>query len=368
MVLVLVGVVAILIVLWDALETIILPRTVDRRLNLTTLYFYATDRIYKWIGRSLQCDKAKRERLLGAYGPIAILMLATCWAGGLILAFAMIHYGLSTPMTNMEGSGFGAYWYVSATTFFTLGFGDITPVMGMGRFLSMLEAGLGFGFLALVIGYVPVLYQNFSRREATILLLDARAGSPPTAGAMLSRYGGDHLDSLHELLVTLEGWAASLLESYLSYPVLAYYRSQHWQMSWLAALTATLDACTFLLGCLPKEPEFARHRRQAELTFAMCRHLVVDLSYEIDCNPRPFETDRLPDATWVALRNKLADSGFRCVAEDANRAKVDQIRREYEPYLNGLAWNLFLDIPDWLPQDGSLDSWQTSAWNDAAHF
>ena len=37
---------------------------------------------------------------------------------------------------------------------------------------------LGFIFLALVISYVPIIYQAFSRRELRISLLDSRAGSP----------------------------------------------------------------------------------------------------------------------------------------------------------------------------------------------
>ena len=45
----------------------------------------------------------------------------------------------------------------------------------------MAEAGIGLGLLAIVIGYLPIIYQAFSRRETSIVLLDARAGSPPTA-------------------------------------------------------------------------------------------------------------------------------------------------------------------------------------------
>ena len=47
--------------------------------------------------------------------------------------------------------------------------------------LTVTEGGMGFGFLALVIAYFPVLYQSFSRREIQLTLLDAWAGSPPAA-------------------------------------------------------------------------------------------------------------------------------------------------------------------------------------------
>ena len=114
--------------------------------------------------------------------------------------------------------------------------------------LAVVEAGTGIGFIAIVIGYLPVLYQLFSRREAHVIQLDARAGSPPTATTMLSRHaesGG--LDKLEDLLREWEIWCSDLLESHLSYPMLVYYRSQHDNQSWLAALTAVMDSCALIL-------------------------------------------------------------------------------------------------------------------------
>src|SRR5207244_12946568 len=84
--------------------------------------------------------------------------------------------------------GFGADMYMSGTTFFTLGLGDVVPRTPIAKSLTVIEAGMGFAFLALVIGYFPVIYQAFSRREMAISLLDARAGSPPPAGELRWRY------------------------------------------------------------------------------------------------------------------------------------------------------------------------------------
>ena len=85
--------------------------------------------------------------------------------------------------------------------------------------LAVVEAGIGFGFMAIVIGYLPVLYQAFSRRERSIALLDARAGSPPTAGELLRRSGNPaQCAEIERFLAEWEVWAAELLESHLSYP------------------------------------------------------------------------------------------------------------------------------------------------------
>src|SRR5256885_11103790 len=133
------------------------------------------------------------------------------------------------------GGGAPGFWsdvYMSGTTFFTLGLGDVVPRTALAKTLTVIEAGTGFAFLAAVIGYFPVIYQAFSRREVAISLLDARAGSPPSAAELLWRHRGDPgAGALTELLRDWERWAADVLESHLSYPPLAYFRSQHYNES-----------------------------------------------------------------------------------------------------------------------------------------
>ncbi len=196
---------------------------------------------------------------------------------------------------------FTTYLYFSGTTFFTLGYGDVVPTAAWGRALSVAQAGLGFGFLAVVLSYLPVLYQAFSRREITISLLDARAGSPPTAGELLRRLAaGRGLAGLGPLLAEWERWAAELLESHLSYPVLSYYRSQHDNQSWVGALTAVLDTSALLIAGVDGPDGY-----QARLTFAMARHAAVDLSMVSETPPRPPASDRLPAAALARLEESL---------------------------------------------------------------
>ena len=204
-----------------------------------------------------------RENLLSIYGPISLILLISIWAFTLILGFGLLHLG--TASLSEDQTSLATNLYYSGATFFTLGLGDVRPLSPLARLLTIVEAGTGLGFLALIIGYLPGLNQSFSRREVNISLLDARAGSPPTAAEMLSRHHGDHgMESIRELLREWERWSAELLESHLSYPVLAYYRSQHDNQSWLAGLATILDTSAFVMvglegACVPPGAAYLRH-------------------------------------------------------------------------------------------------------------
>src|SRR6266508_2722236 len=265
------GVLLIAITLWDAFETIILSRRVSRKLRLTRLFYWLTWRPWRALALRMRPGNP-RENYLSVYGPISLILLLVLWAVALIFAFALIDWGLEVRLAGPPGTaGFSADLYMSGSTFFTLGYGDVTPLTAAGRVLSVIEAGTGFGFLALVIGYLPTLSQAFSRREVNIALLDARAGSPPTATELVRRHAEDP-DALGQLLSEWERWSAELLESHVSFPVLAYYRSQHDNQSWVAGLTTILDACALAVARIEEGPE-----RTARLTFAMASHAVKDL-------------------------------------------------------------------------------------------
>src|SRR3989475_386496 len=269
----LLAVALIVFVLGDALAAIVLPRRVTRRWRLARLFYRLTWTLWSAVARRI-ASRVRRESLLGVYGPLSLLLLLALWAASLVLGFGALHWSLGTTMhTPGEPPSFGTYLYLSGTTFFTLGLGDVTPRGPLARSLTALESGVGFGFLALVIGYFPVLYQAFSRREVSITLLDPRAGSPPTVAEMLRRHGGDQLHHLDRFLHEWERWTAELMESHLSYPWLAYFRSQHANQSWLGALTTILDACALFMAGVGDDSAW-----EASVTFAMARHAVVDLT------------------------------------------------------------------------------------------
>ena len=353
-----IGIVLILIVLGDAFETIVLPRRVTRPISLARLFYR-----YTWISwsagvRSIFSSK-RQEALLSWYGPLSLLLLLILWATCLVIGFGLVHWASGSIIRSQyESVNLGTYLYLSGTTFFTLGIGDVVPATTFGRALIAFEAGMGFGFLALVIGYLPVLNQSFSRREVTISLLDERAGSPPTAGEMLLRHSHDRgMEDLRQLFHEWERWSAELLETHLSYPVLGYFRSQHDNQSWLGALTAVIDASAFVIVSLEGPCE-----RQAELTFAITRHAIVDLAQIFDCPPCESGEDRLPSTVLDSLRTTLTSADLKLRIGGDTEKRLSELRRLYEPYICSLSNHLHIAIPPWVPEPGRLDSWQTTAW------
>jgi hypothetical protein len=357
------GVALILTVLWETFETLVLPRRVARQFRLTKFFYRLT-----WVSYSAWASHRRNRRrrlaLLSYFGPLSLLLLLVIWALALVLGFALIDYGDGAKFAGtLFPSRFGNAIYLSGTTFFTLGLGDITPASPLSRFVTVVEAGIGFGFLALVIGYLPVLYQAFSRREVTISLLDARAGSPPTALELLRRHspatvGSGSLDALSELLHEWERWSAELMESHLSYPVLAYFRSQHDNESWLSSLTVILDVCALCMVGLEGMCHY-----QSRMTFAIARHALVDLSQVFGAPPdQQRSSSRLSPEELNGIRRQLKELGLSLSSDEAANTELLRLRGLYEPYALSLAHYLHLDVPPWAKHDPTKDNWQTTAW------
>jgi len=346
----------IFVILWDAFQTIILSRRVSRRFRPTRAFYRFLWTPWRAAAKRFPQGN-RRENVLTVFGPLSLILLIALWALGLIVSFALLHWGVGSQVTGPDGrSGFGVDLYMSGTTFFTLGLGDVTPRTTLARGLTILESGMGFGFLALVIGYVPLIAQAFSRREVSISMLDARAGSPPTAARLLRRHVRDGDDDLRGLLRDWERWSAELLESHVSFPVLSYFRSQHDNQSWVAALTTILDVCSLVVARIEDKPV-----PTARLTFAMARHAVVDLCAVFRLKPTPLVVDRLPPSEEKRLESFLAAAEVRFRADEASVAKLRALRAMYEPYVQALSSFLIMPLPDWLPPEGVSDSWHTIA-------
>jgi hypothetical protein len=353
------GIAIVMVVGWDAFETVLLPRRVVRRLRLSGMFLGNLWRTWAWVGKRV--PERLCETYLSLYALLGLLMLFALWAGAVIAGYALVDVGLSHGFTFPHGvSGYGGDLYVSGTTFFTLGLGDVVPASTAARALTVLEAGSGLVFLALVISYLPVLYQAFSRRELEISVLDEWAGTPPNGVELLRRAGQDgSLESVTTVLTEWEHWAADVLESHVSFPILAFFRSQHENQSWLSALTAILDLS--VLGVLGVP---GVNRAQSRRTFAMARHAVVDLSQVLNAppdKPVPPMAGR-SDVRLADIAVMLRQAGVGIEVNVIKEQHLANMRRAYEPYVEALSRRLMMPLPTLAPNEDARDNWVRSPW------
>src|ERR1700681_3948745 len=355
------GVLSILGILLDAFETVVLPRRVQRSFRLTSWFYRRTWIPYRSLAGRIPA-RARRENFLSYFGPLSLIFLLILWAAGLIFGFALLQYGVGEHFRlSGEPLSFGLLVYHSGETFFTLGYGDIIPRSGLARALAVVEAGLGFGFLGVVIGYLPTIYSSFSRREIEISLLDARAGSPPSAAELLSRFGNSPQQAvLDQIFKDWERWAAEVLESHLSYPALSFFRSQHNNQSWLGALITILDATALVIAGVD-----GLRYEQAKITFAMARHAVVDLAQVVNARYNPGAAERLSPEDLARLRQQLAERGVKLREGTPFDEKLAHLRSQYESYAVAIALNLSITLPPWIHPERQKDNWQAGPWDRA---
>lgn len=347
------GILCLFTVLFDAFQTIILPRRATGRFRLTNLFYKFTWKPWAlFVGRLR--NPRKRETAFSYYGPMSLILLLVVWASAMVIGFALIFFSLGSPFSDgTQQPGLRSDLYVSGTTIFTLGLGDVTPRSPWARELIILEAGTGLGFLAVVMGYFPVLYSAFSRREVTISLLDARAGSPPTAAELMRRHSYEGAEqALTLLLAEWERWSAELMESHISYPLLCYFRSQHNNQSWISALTSILDTSALLIAGVR-----GHEARQAQLTFAMARHAMVDLAQILSLAPVNNGPNRLPPESFQKLHDSLCQSGVSVCNDGHSIDRLRDMRALYEGYATALSEYLRMPLPPWISDEPHKDNW-----------
>ena len=351
------GLVLVVIILWDAYETILLPRRLPGDIRISRLVLRSLWLSWRALSRRFGASKS-RELFLSFYAQLSLILLLSVWATALMTGFALMQWSIGSHLQAPTGiEGFPADLYLSGTTFFTLGLGDVIPMSPPARLLTVIEAGLGFGFLAMVISYVPVLYQQFARREARITMLDEWAGSPPAAALILRRAfeSRDPNAALDQLFHEWEQASAEILESHLSYPTLAFFRSQHDNQSWLASVCAVLDACALTATTVRGIDPF-----QARLTFAIGRHTLVDVSQVFRLKPRAMDGVRCSPERFHEMRAWLGSSGVPLIEEPDAYKRFLELRHLYTPYLESLSEYLAMPLPGWLPRAKEKYNWKST--------
>jgi hypothetical protein len=63
------------------------------------------------------------------------------------------------------------------------------------------------------------------------------------------------------------------------------------------------------------------------------------------------------------IRTQLAEKGLRLRTDATAESKLAQLRMQYEPYVIGIAKNLYIDLPPWIRRDQIKDNWQAGPWD-----
>ncbi|MEJ8826585.1 potassium channel family protein [Variovorax humicola] len=344
----LLGVILVLATLIDAFEVVLLPRPVRRRVRLNRYFFKCTWDVWAWCA-NLWPTGRRREDFIGVYGPLSMVMLFALWGASLIVGFGLMQWALQRLVPAAGADALIDQIIISGDAFFTLGYGDIVPHHSLARLLVIVEAGTGFGFIALTIGYLPVLYQHFTRRDLQLIEFSARAGSPPTAAALLGWHVHDSPEALERWLRDWELWGSDLIESHAVYPMLAYYRSQHEGHSWLGSLAVVLDVCTLLIA----GADHAR-RHQATATFSALRRILDEASESLRVAPvRQVSARRMGAEALGHLSPTIRRILPAWHDDEATLQVIQQLRKTYEPRLEGLSAYLLLPLPDWIDPAGA---------------
>jgi hypothetical protein len=297
-----------------------------------------------WRAAAALLSPEAEDTVLGFFGPLALLVELAVWVLGIMFGFALLQWAFGSDL----GPGthhFGDDIYFSSGEFLSAAAGG-APVGTTAKALSLAEAATGVGVLFIVIGYLPSIYFGFSRREIAVSQLGTRAGTPPTAVHLLRRISeGGRWDDLRAYLAAAEEWVAELMETHLSYPLLAYYRSQHVNQNWLAALTTIVDTSAAVLAAIPEG-----RAAVAEQTYAIGRHALSDLAHVF--RVRPGEVQRLTDDAFDALWRALEPWEHASLDRATMRRRLDHLRGAYEPNAIGLSVALALALPGWAPGEG----------------
>jgi hypothetical protein len=328
------------LILWtllDAFEQVILPRTESRVFRTSSLALRFTWVPWKILARRINSAE-RRAAFLAYYGPFSVLILLATWDLSLILGFSMGWWAVR------EGS-FAARIYVSGSNFFALGLSS-PPVTDIARLTTLIEAGLGLGLLAVIIGYLPVYYGIYSNRETFIIRFQSVAGYPSAGLNIVRRFAPLDQSMLLQFIMECQAWAAHILQSQRSYPLVSLYRSQKGNESWLTVLTVILDACA-LWTTAPQNKQQLGSQQAFEVAF----RAAMDLAGAFRLKPMSPPTDRLPRIDFEKLFQAIADAGIEVGPLEETERKLTEYRGVYEPYIYALSEYLYMELPSWMNRE-----------------
>jgi hypothetical protein len=323
---------------WDLFETVVVPRP-------TPGWFRIGRYLVRGSWRALRAIRDGRpgrsyDRVLGLFAPAATVGLLAAWIVSLIAGYGLVLYALRDQLRPVPPD-LGSALYFAATSVLTLGFGDIVAVGTPARIIVATAAISGLGTVALVVTFLFSLYGSYQRREVQVVALQAAAGAPPSAVALLETYAQLRLTGrLPELFSKWEHWAVEVLDSHVAYPLLGFFRSSHDNLSWISALGTVLDAASLVLTTICEVP-----RGEAKLFKRVGAHLVEDI-YNLGFRAGGATT--LARSDFDAACDRLEDAGYTLEVRDVAWPAFEGARATYAARLEAMASYWATPATSWL--------------------
>jgi len=347
---VLVGGVIVALAILDLVNTLISTSTSHARWWPSWLLGRSTFVALRSVARRLPAESNARERMLAAFGPVLVIELLIMWCALQVTGFALIWWGLGDVPSI---GGFGDAWYFSGVTYFTVGFGEIVPTTVVPRIGAIVEAFFGVITVALVIGYLPLLYGAYSDRERQLMTLDAGAAERITPTALVMAWAPDadpkKLDAQFE---EWEMWAAGVLETHSSVPLLIWFRSHDRNQNWVTALGLLCDAALhaqIINGATDGHAYWFLRRAEGIFREATEGH---DLTAYVAARERAVQD---PDL-FALLYARLTDHGFDLRPYEQARDYTRSVRASFAPAMEFLIDDLLCPRGFW-SIESTVTSW-----------
>jgi hypothetical protein len=317
------GVFLLALTFWDLFETVVVPRPTPGWFRIARYLVRGSWRVI----RTVRDGKHRRayDQILGLFAPAVTVGLLAAWLIALIVGYGLILWAIRDQLQPVPAD-LGTTIYFAATSLLTIGFGDIVATGTLARIIVTTAAVGGLGAVALVVTFLFSLYGSYQRREIEVVKLQAAAGGPPSAVALLETYA---LLGLVDRLPRL-----------FAYPLLGFFRSSHDNLSWISALGTVLDAASLVLTTIEDVP-----RGEAKLFKRVGTHLVEDiynLGFQVG------ETGSLDHADYEAACYRLREAGYRLVPDDEAWPRFEAARATYATRLEAMARYWATPATSWL--------------------
>jgi hypothetical protein len=344
------GAIFVVLAFGDIFQSVIVPRPAGRALRPSALISRWGWRAWRWVGHRIG-DNERREDFLGTYAPLLLVSLLIFWVAMLMFGYGLIFFGLRGELKPEPDLGTALYF--AGTSLLTIGYGDVVPVGGAARAVSLITGASGFGVVAIVTTFLFSIFGAFQTREAFVVLFTNRAGAPPSAIEMIETHS--RLKIISNLEATMREsqlWMAQVMETHLAYPVLTYFRSTHDSISWIAVFGTVLDAATLTITTLD-----VPYKGEALILNRLGRHFVNDVSSYFR-----FEGDGdagVERAEFDIAYDRLGAAGLPLHDRDTAWKQFSELRSTYASRLNQMAQYWRIPPAQWVGDRSYIGTHQT---------